>query len=146
MALLAFMLGLLAGAALTVLLAAGAAWAVLRTGQPRSSPSSSSSSSSSSSTAPASASTPGDAPGGVTSAAPEWPVEVVRFLRGMLSEPSTPETSRWLNAVLTRFWLELRVSALYKERMTRRLVAKLRRKLDTAFVVRNPPPHAPAPC
>ena len=72
---------------------------------------------------------------GVTSAMQEWPPDVVKFLRTMLGEPTTSETSRWLNAVLTRFWLELRVSALYKERMTRKLVSKLRRKLDTAFVV-----------
>jgi len=65
----------------------------------------------------------------------EWPPVVVKALRAVLNAETTPETARWLNAVLMRYWLELRVSKLFKERMITKMVTKLRRKMDSSFVV-----------
>jgi hypothetical protein len=141
MALGAFVLGVVVGVVVAAALAAAAAYAFLQaTAAPAAGGRAGPTSVSSSSSLPA-------AP--PSAAASDWPPGAVRLLRGMLAEATAaaaagapPESARWLNALLVRFWLELRVSGLYRERMTRKLVSKLRRKLDTSFVVRRTPPHA----
>ena len=131
MALASFLAGVLVGVLLVAAAVAATAYSVIRTSRPASA------------TGAAKGAAPSDGLARSATAAAaagagtaEWPPAVVKTLRALLIDPTVPETCAWFNAFLIRYWLELRVSMLYKERMMRNLAAKLRRKLDTSLIVR----------
>ena len=69
-----------------------------------------------------------------------WPTAAVEQIRAALAEYlyGEAESCQWLNILAMRHFLELRSSIIFKERLMRKLTAKLRPKIaGSNFIVRG---------
>jgi len=146
MTLAVLLTGVFLGVVLTLAVAGAAVWyVVVRTGKPAATTTTATQSlDANTSTASASAGSSLSLSSSSSSAAAadkrpsrlDWPPAVVRFLRNALETEPVEESAKWLNVVLIRFYLELRKSDLYKERLRRKFVTILQKKIaQTGFVV-----------
>jgi len=144
MTLAVLLTGVFLGVVLTLAVAGAAVWyVVVRTGKPAATTATATQSlDANTSTASASAGSLLSSSSSSAAAADkrpsrlDWPPAVVRFLRNALETEPVEESAKWLNVVLIRFYLELRKSDLYKERLRRKFVTILQKKIaQTGFVV-----------
>lgn len=144
MTLAVLLTGVFLGVVLTLAVAGAAVWyVVVRTGKPAATTTTATQSlDANTSTASASAGSLLSSSSSSAAAADkrpsrlDWPPAVVRFLRNALETEPVEESAKWLNVVLIRFYLELRKSDLYKERLRRKFVTILQKKIaQTGFVV-----------